>query len=419
VVLTLLGLLPSSAGAQSARKAEGEKALGLADVLILRDGRTLLGQVVAPLPPPAGGVRVAVRREWVRSHLPDRLDAWEKSERSLAARGLSQRRSRIEAWIADRARASKRRNGGADVLGAWLEAESRRLANLADEAADGEAERAPLLLVDLDRTQVRRITRRDPESALMLRLAWRAGLPEIEPESVTVEAIRPRLEGRGVVMTGQDQAPLDGLVALGPEDDATWAVRRGATEVSVEPGLRFVNAMGMVVPEDAAQKVADGGVGALDPSLLSRALGGALQQLTGEAGSTARADALGSVLRELEARGLAGAVVNSLETASDQSAVTVESALWVRMEAGRWEPAIRRRSTVRTDAIAAADAGPLAEDPQVQSAVKLAGSLGLGQVSEELQARALKVGAATQRALADSTSSLGRDLDSMALRVGR
>jgi hypothetical protein len=364
-------------------------AAAAADVVSLRDGKAVLGQVIEPSP--RGKLRLVVRRDWARRNLPDRAALWERSEAASAERARQQRLRRLEAWRRERPAEEN------DRIVPWLDAEiARRKA--------GAGEPPPLLLVDLPASAIRRVERRPPETARILRQAWRAGLEE--PETRPIAELRERLEGRGFALSEVDPAPLDDLIALPVESDAQWLARRAATEVRDDRSLWFVRHLGMVLPETAQ---ADG-------ANLAATAGAALQSLLGE---EPQEDPLAERLRAAEARGRVGLVVMGLELGEDLSSAAVEATLWVRMAPGRWVPAVVRPARAQAGAMPPDAAEAIGDDPQVRAAFRLFEGLGLGAVGEDARRRSLAVGAATRQALGMARTALVRDIDGLALGVGR
>ena len=66
----------------------------------------------------------------------------------------------------------------------------------------------------------------------------------------------------------------------------------------------------------------------------------------------------------------------------------------------RWVPFVSRSVTVRPDEVAAGEGQNLAADPQVKSAFSFVEALGLGTIPPEIKDRTLRMGAATDKALA-------------------
>lgn len=375
-----------SASLFAATTAEGAAA----DSVTLRDGTVILGQVLEPSS--RGKLTVAIRREWAFSHLRSRAAQWDRSEAAWSQRARAQRRERLVTWRRERGAAA----GAGDVVTAWLDSEIKRLEG-------NPAEKPRLMVVELDRTQIRKLDRAGPDSARMLRQAWRGEIAE--PEGKPLGELKSMLEGLGFAMSDVDPAPIDDLLPLPFETDARWLARRAATEIAREPDLRYVRYLDTLLPEGANAGGAE----------MVGAAASALKALLGENPG----DPLTPKLADAARRGRVGVVVTKLEMAEDFSKVTVESTLWVRNAAtNSWIPAISRPATVRPDDLPADEGKPLEADPQVQAVFRVVEGLGLGGVPQELKQRSLNMGAATRRALGMAQAALNRDLDTLALPVG-
>lgn len=361
---------------------------GPADAVVLRDGRRLLGQVLEPAA--RGRLRVVVRREWLRQHLPDRAPRWERAEHALARQAREQRLTRLRAWKQDRQRSPD------DRIGQWLDAEIARLS--APESAE-----PPLLIVDLPASEVRRVDRQPAATARILRQSWRAGLDG--PEDRPLAELRSRLEGRGFALTDVDPARIDDLLALPLENNGTWAARRAATEVRDDRSLWLIQYQGLILPEGAAQ----------DPGAIAANAGNLLRGLLQE---DAGDDPLTRAFHDAEAKGRSGLVLTRLELAPDLSGATVEAQLWMRVAPQRWVTAAARPVRITTAETKNHEAEALAADPQVQAAFKILENLGLGAAAEDARRQSLAVGAATRQALGTAKAALAQDLDRLALPVG-
>jgi hypothetical protein len=224
-------------------------------------------------------------------------------------------------------------------------------------------------------------------------------------EKKTPDDLRQALEGRGFATDGATAVSLDALLPIPAETDAQWLLKRAATEISNDRGLRFLRAGAAVLPEPAPGE-------APGPEGLASAVSG-LKQLLGDN----LVDPMVATLREVEGRGRVGAVVTRLEVSPDVSEVRVESTLLVRMGKDRWVPALSRSSTVRPSTLAPNAGAPLADDPQVKAAFGVVESLGLGPIPEDVKQRSLSVGAATQKALGQVRSALVDELSKNALPI--
>jgi len=359
-----------------------------ADSVTLRDGKVVLGQVVESSS--RGKVGLIVRRSWVRARVPDRAKRWEQAEAGASRRARSQRRERLVAWRHERRSPAE----GGDPLAAWFDGEIRRLES-------DPAEPPPLLYIEIDRGQIRGMTRRPPETARLLRQAWRAGLAE--PEETPLEDVKAHLAGRGVALSDVDPAPIDHLLPLPLETQARWLARRAATEVAQEPGLRYIRYLDLVLPEGANA----GGVE------VAGAAASVVRSLLGEEPG----DPLAPKLAEAASRGRVGLVVTRLDVAEDVSKVTVTATLWVRAGSGGWTPAISRPAAASPEESPPVEARALDTDTQVQAAFRIIEGLGLGSVAPDVKQRSLNAGAATRRALGTAQSALARDLEELALPI--
>lgn len=382
---TLVVLLMAALSGAGARPAPPP-----ADAIALRDGGVILGVVADS--PPGRPVRGVVRRKWAEARFPERMARWRAQEAPALKKARAKRVERLSAWRRERVAEA----GAKDLVLEWIDAETARL------QGDGEAAPSRLLIVTIDRRDIKSIAKRPEASSRLLKLGWRAGLEGVEEMSAA--DLKQAVEGRGILAEGEGPVALDDLLPLSAETDEQWQVRRAATEVANEPGLRFIAHQGLVLPE--------GREGA--PPEVGDALG-ALKGLLGEPGGE---DPLREKLAGVAARGRVGVVLTRLEIAPDFSGVRVESALLVRTAREGWKVAVTRPSTVRPDDLRPEAGEELAADPQVKAAFQVVEGLGLGKIDPAMKDRSLKVGAATRRALHEAQAALGRDLEGWALPVG-
>ena len=359
-----------------------------ADTLTFRDGTILLGQVLdgdrrGPLP-------VLARRDWVARNLPDRAAAWTKAEAPGVRRAIAQRRDRLACWRADRlANPSE-----GDRILAWIDREMARLAGPTPEVS-------PLMLVRLNRTEVKAVARRARGSNRMLRLGWLSGLPEVE--SIPTADLSRALEGRGIAPGLADGVDVESLLPLALESDGQWVARRASTELAHDPGGRFLRHQGLLLPEPAP------GEPLPDASGLEAAVSG-LKTLMVEA----PVDPLPGKLADLARKGRVGAIVTRLDLAPDFSSVAVETALWVRSGPDRWAPALARSANARPGGL---PVDGLADDPQVRAAFGVVEALGFGAIPAEVRQQSLDLGAATRKALGQARGALDREIQPLAFSL--
>ncbi len=370
-----------------------------AESVTLRDGKVILGQLVDSADR-RGPLVMLVRREWAARNLPDRAAAWEKAEAPIVARAEAQRRDRLAAWRRDRLGQAAE----GDRISAWLE---RELARPVDRVGAGAVTaKAPLMAVNLGRTEVRAIERRPRAAARMLRLGWLSGFTDVE--TMATADLAQALEGRGFAPDLETTVSVESLLPLRPETDAHWLARRAATELANDPGGRFLRYQGLLLPEPAAGEPPPAGA-------TLEAAAATIKNLLGET----PVDPLPAKLRDLAARGRVGAVVTQMDLAADLATVTVRATVWVRIGRDQWTPALARAATANPDA-RPADAGAnagLADDPQVKAAFGVIEGLGFGEIPAEFKQRSLNMGAATLRALGEARAGLDKELSPLVLSL--
>lgn len=366
--------------------ATGPPPASAADAVTLRDGKVVLGQVIEPAP--RGKVLVVVRRAWAEKNLPARFKAWDAAEATSTKKAKAERIARLEAWKNDR------QGEPNDAILAWIDGEIGRL-----KGDDKDPPR--LMLVALNRGDVRSVARRPPDAARKLRQAWRAKFDDAETRPL--DELTSALEGRGFAVSGVDPAPIDDLLPVPSESEGRWIARRAATEIGQDRNVRLILHAGVLVPEGTpGEGVGAGQIGGIVKGLLNNAEGD---------------DPLVAKGRELAEKGRVGMMVTTLETAEDISGVTVTITVYGRLPGDRWDRIATRSARVRTSEIRDGEGANIAADPQVQSVFKAAEGLGLA-VPKDVKEKGLKIGAATQRALTKARGEIQTDLDALALPVG-
>jgi hypothetical protein len=369
-----------------------------ADEITLRDGSVVKGLVLSATTGPRGSVEFVVRRAWAEKSQKLRLQYWDRSIAATTRQALAQRRTRFQAWRRERAP----NVGPDDRIISWIDQELARL------DSRGGPERSILLKVRLARSEVHGLNRRPAPVERLLRLAWLCKLRE--PEAVPVAELRDALEARGYDVDAaahKQPVSLDRLLPPPPEPEVNWLARRAATELAIDPDLRFLRFQDMLIP-DAGPGQALGGVG------LSTAVAELKRLLAFDQAD--KTDPLTAQLKAVGDRGRTGAVVTRLEIQPDLSAVRVETMLWVR-EGQRWIIFGSRDATVRPDDLERGAGNGLADDPQVKGAFQIAELLGLGAIPSEVKERSLRIGAATEKALGMARSAFAQDLVDLALPV--
>jgi len=214
-----------------------------ADQITLKDGSVVKGLVTSVSNGPRGSVEFLVRRAWAEKMPGKHVQAWDHSTAASTRLALGQRRKRLELWRRERAP----HVGADDRIIRWIDQELARV------SAPGMPEPSILLKVRLQRNEVRELDRRAAPVERLLRLGWICALPE--PESMTVDDLKTSLEARGYAIDATAKNPpasLDRLLPLATEPEPLWLGRRAATELSVDPDLRFIRFQDTVFPDPGA-----------------------------------------------------------------------------------------------------------------------------------------------------------------------
>jgi hypothetical protein len=366
-----------------------------ADVITLRDGAKLLGQVSRV--GRQGELGVLARRAWVEARLPAQAKVWERDEAERVRQAKLQRRDRLFAWRDDRAR-----GGGSDsLIDRWI---NREFGNVADPRPP----RTVLMEVVLDRPDVRAVEKRDEETARLLRLGWLAGLGGVE--TMSVPELRAALVFRGALREG-DPGLVERLLPLRPESDARWRLRRAATEAVAEPDLRFVRFRWFILPESGPEP------DVAPPEDRTELLDSqSALEIFRSIQAVKPADPVQLRLNEIAERGRIGAIASQVEFSDGLDAADAESALGVRQENGVWTAPLSREATARVDDPPDPEA-PIAAATPIRTALLVLELVAATPPSPDVTRRRQAAGAAAQRALGRARVALDRDLAPLVLPI--
>ncbi len=376
-----------SASKAAARTKTADRNAPSADRIVLRDGKELLGQVVGPTA--KGGLTVLARRDWVRSNLPDRMKPWETAEVAESAAAREQRHLRLEVWRKDRPAVA----APGDRITPWLDRELAKSAGAEDPPA--------LMSIQLGKGEATSVQRRGDQAARALRCAWLLGLPD--PEASPLATLMDSIAGRGTLVEADDPVAIDRLLPPSLEPDDRWMLRRAATEVLNDEGLRFIRFGNTVLPEPAPGQ-------APDPSLGPKLVEGTIKDVL----TAGRVDPLPERLHFIADRGRVGMMVTRIEIAADFGSVAAESTLYYRGPGG-WDRGGWRGSTVRVGEVPPFVVKAVASDPQVKALLDFVDSIGGGLVSPEMKQRGLTIGTTAGGAAVMARSALTRSLIGLAL----
>jgi hypothetical protein len=340
---------------------------------------------------------IHVRRAWAEANLPVRARRWEQSEGPELRKAHLTRRERLAAWRRERVKEAGQ--DGADRIGQWLDQQLDR----PDPAGEPDPPRAPIMVVTLNRTEIRSIVRRPRSSARMLRQGWLSGFHDVE--TMKLADLKEALEGRGFATGAEEAVSIDALLPLLPEPELQWLTRRAATEVANDSGVRFIQIQNLLMPEPAPGQPLT-----IDAA---RAMATLVAPLLGDK----PVDPLEAQLSGVAARGRVGAMVTQQEMSPALDAVAITISLWVR-NGPRWTKAGSRTASVRTDALRPGDADDLGRDPQLTAVFQIFESVGFG-FSPDVKKRSLNIGVATRKALGQARTAFSERLGTMALPLER
>ena len=257
--------------------------------------------------------------------LPDRAKEWEDAERASTAAALRRRRERLTDWRRERPPESV----PGDRITAWLD---RELAAPSEPVAP-----SPLIALRLDRKDVSAVERRSESAARALRSAWLLALPE--PETTPPARLKDVIAARGMGLDGDEPIPLDRLLPPAVEPADRWLLRRAATEVIRDEGLRFIRFGNTILPEPVPGQPLDTAAGI---TLVE----GTIRDVLGVGGG----DPLPSRLHAAAARGRVGVMVTNIAIAPDLGSVSAESTLYYRA-GGEWGRGAWRSQSLRVGAV--------------------------------------------------------------------
>ena len=377
-------------------KPRQERRDTTADAATLADGSTVLGEYVDVTP--NGGILMIVRRDWAKANQASRIERWEKTEKTVVAPAITKRLQRMETWKRDRETGKIPDDAGAKQLTDWIDKEIERWKR------PDAVHASPLMLVKLGRDELRRLDRATKGDARFLRTAWIAKYRD--PEDSSREDLMASIAGRGFDLKVLPVPSIDAMLPPASISEQNWQTRRAATELRYDPGLRFISYGGMVNPEPVDGQPADA-------STVLVAARSAISQLLGENPE----DPVQKTFAKVAETGRVGAVVTELIIEPDLASVSVEMTLWVKSPEGGWSRSGSRKVTVAAAEVANQEGNALAQDPQISAVFKIAESLGLGDIGQDLKQKSLNIGAATKKALGQARELASHDLDGLALPV--
>jgi hypothetical protein len=420
------------------RPKEETDAKTVADRIVLRDGKNLLGQLVDSSND--GLITILARRDLVRKTLPNWARAWEAAEKGVIATALQERHERLMAWRRER----RAEPTPGDRVTTWLDRELRRDA--------GTGAQPTLMAILLNRDDVSAVERRSDSAAQVLRAAWVLGLAN--PETIAPATLKELIAGRGVNLADEATIAVDRLLPPFLEREDHWLLRRAATEALYDHGLRFIGFGNNILPEPIPGQPLDptagaalvegaikdglaaghvsslplgiGGLAARGRSILpipipgnpldlaagGRLAEGAVRDVLG----AGLADPLHSKLGAVAARGQAGMLLTRIVVAADLATASAESTLFY-YNGRNWDRAVWRSQSLEVGSVPPIISKLVGADPQVKALMNLIDSIGAGFVSPEMNERGLAVGTTVGGAVVLARTALIRALLELAFDI--
>ena len=212
---------------------------------------------------------------------------------------------RLKAWRNDRP-AIPAQN---DKITAWL-----------DREFSGSHVPVPYLMaITVSKAEVKTVQKRGPAANQALRSAWLLDLKD--PESTPYSTLADAIAGKGMPVGGNEPVAIDRLLPPAAESDQQWLLRRAATEVLHDDGLRFIQFANTILPEPRPGQPPDP---ALNLSLIDSTINDVL--------GVGRPDPFAQRFQEVANRGRVGMMVTRIVLAPDLSSVTAESTLYYRSD---------------------------------------------------------------------------------------
>jgi hypothetical protein len=364
-----------------------------ADIVTLTSGKVIRGEIVEQAH--RSLVTMIVRREWAERALPELLKAWEKDEEATTGRARSLRIERLEAWKRDRAG----HGGAGDRIGGWIDRELARL----NEKENGP--RTPLVIVQVGKSEIRDVTEGVKGKERLVRLGWQCKFPDTE--TMTVDELTIALEERGFDLAKQAPVKIDDLLPLTLESDNQWLLRRAATEVTYDAGVRFIEIGPMLLPDFTPNAGGAAPRGFVPPF-------GDPGRTRGGRGN----NPLASALRAIGGHGGVGAVVTSQQTDFDRSRATVVVTLWVRGPRSGWMAQKPSSATVAAADVKDADLQGPGGPQQFAMSFSFSQMNGFGNgVNRQVKRSNPKLGAAARLAAENARAAFDDEITGLALKI--
>jgi hypothetical protein len=178
-----------------------------------------------------------------------------------------------------------------------------------------------------------------------------------------------------MILANDDPIAVDRLLSPCAERADHWLLRRAATEVLHDEGLRFIGFGSTILSEPVpGQPIA--------PATGVKLVEGTIRDVLG----VGRADSLQLSLGAVATRSRAGMILTRIVIAPDLTTASAESTLYC-YNGSNWDRAVWRSQSLEVGTVPPIVVTMFAADPQVQAVMNLIDSIGAGFVSPEMKER--------------------------------
>ena len=377
----------------SASNAEAQRKVGpdrlAVDVVSVRKLGRLHGILLSQ---GSQTTKIAVRKAWLASKLPEFSTQHLEKEASLIKEGRQKILQRLDQWKTDR------KGDGNEAVIQFVDQNIRTLA--LDKPF--EPDKFTFTVIELDATQVRRVYSQSDERHVIAGIAWQEKLPDVEERSFAF--LKREVETRKIDVANYDVNLTEQLPGM-LDSDEEWEIRKAIIEFILLPrleyhgiGTMFYRKSGSANPLAIMQQMMRGG-GFSQLNDLGKDLG--LPEFQDRRDDLDDNVWLERMIKTAESEDRRCFSVSSL---SQGETVLVETIVYVKAADKKWYPLKRFEAKEKLASQNADAINRIKQDPQVERVLKVAKQMGLND--ENILDKAMRGGAATRKALQDVSSEL-------------
>ena len=380
------------------------------DQITLRSGIKYFGIVMSQHP--TTGAKVLLERTWFKRSFPNEYRAHLIAEQKLAADANAQLLVRLKKWKEDRVE----ERGLIQFIDFEIDRISKAQAN--DDQADPELMKFCQLILPPE--QVAKVFSRPSADHLIAGLAWKHNLSNVTTRSRV--DLEKELENKGIDIAQEVFDFSNDFPVTSAQSDEEWNTRVCVLEYVNRERLHYQGMGSMLIkidpdkqadPQALLKQLMTGGMGGgglgagglLDGLLEELDLGGSSKNK-----ETKEKNAWWKTATDAaQEKGYRSVRITRLTQDMINPVAKVEVFLFAELTPGSWKPVHTSTVSVNRNEIAQEDVDALKEDPQVEKVVGIFKSLGGG--NESILDTALRQGAATQKAMNQSSEKFFEFLD--------